>query len=34
MAPEISGELAEAASLYGMTPLEAAAYNSLGVPLV
>jgi secreted PhoX family phosphatase len=34
MAPKISGELAEAAALYGMTPLEAAAYDRLGVPLV
>jgi len=31
MAPKISGELAEAAEFYGMAPLEAAAYNRLGV---
>ena len=34
LAPRISGELAEAARRYGMTALEAAAYKSLGVPLV
>ena len=33
MLPQISGELAEAAARYGMNPLEAAAYESLGVPL-
>jgi uncharacterized protein len=34
MMPEISGELAEAATRYGMSPLEAAAYDRLGVSLV
>jgi hypothetical protein len=33
MAPRISGELAEAARNLGMSPLEAAAYERLGVPL-
>ncbi len=33
-APQISGELAEAAERYGMSTLEAAAYDRLGVPLV
>lgn len=33
-APRISGELAEAAEKYGMSPLEAAAYDRLGVNLV
>jgi secreted PhoX family phosphatase len=32
-APRISGELAEAAERYGLTPLEAAAFDRLGVPL-
>ncbi len=32
--PVISGELAEAAERYGLTQLEAAAYDRLGVPLV
>ena len=32
--PKISGELAEAADRYGLTRLEAAAYDRLGVPLV
>ncbi len=32
-APRISGELAEAAERYGMSDLEAAAYDRLGVPL-
>ncbi len=32
-APRISGELAEAAGRYGMSNLEAAAYDRLGVPL-
>jgi len=31
---EVSGELAEAATRYGMTPLEAAAYDRLSVSLV
>jgi hypothetical protein len=34
MRPEISGELAEAAQRFGMSELEAAAYDRLGVPLV
>jgi uncharacterized protein len=34
LAPEVSGELAEAAERYGMSKLEAAAFASLGVPLV
>jgi uncharacterized protein len=33
LAPRISGELAEAAEKYGMSPLEAAAYDRLGVSL-
>jgi secreted PhoX family phosphatase len=33
MAPRISAELAEAAERFGMSPLEAAAYDRLGVPL-
>ena len=33
MAPVVSGELAEAAEKFGMSNLEAAAYQSLGVPL-
>jgi secreted PhoX family phosphatase len=32
--PKISGELAEAAQRYGLSQLEAAAYERLGVPLV
>jgi uncharacterized protein len=32
--PLISGELAEAAQRYGLTKLEAAAYQRLGIPLV
>jgi hypothetical protein len=32
--PRISGELAEAAERYGLTRLEAAAYDRLGVPLL
>jgi len=31
MAPQVSGELAEAAGKFGMSPLEAAAYDRLGV---
>src|SRR5215211_6122873 len=31
MAPKVSGELAEAAARHGMSPLEAAAYDRLGV---
>jgi uncharacterized protein len=34
MMPEVSGELAEAATRYGMSLLEAAAYDRLGVSLV
>ena len=34
LAPRISGELAEAAQRYGLSTLEAAAYERLGVPLV
>jgi hypothetical protein len=34
LAPRISGELREAAERYGLTPLEAAAYERLGVSLV
>jgi hypothetical protein len=34
LAPRVSGELAEAAERYGMSELEAAAFASLGVPLV
>lgn len=33
LAPRIGGELAEAADRYGMTPLEASAFDRLGVPL-
>ena len=33
LAPRISGELAEAAERSGMSPLEAAAYDRLGVPV-
>jgi secreted PhoX family phosphatase len=33
LAPRISGELAEAADRFGMSQLEAAAYDRLGVPL-
>ncbi|MDQ3318285.1 MAG: DUF839 domain-containing protein, partial [Actinomycetota bacterium] len=33
LAPKVSGELAEAADRYGMSSLEAAAYDRLGVPL-
>lgn len=33
LAPHISGELAEAAAKFGMSPLEAAAYDRLGGPL-
>lgn len=33
VAPRIRGELAEAADRYGMSPLEAAAFDRLGVPL-
>jgi hypothetical protein len=32
-APRISGELGDAAEKYGLTPLEAAAFDRLGVPL-
>jgi hypothetical protein len=31
--PRISGELGEAAQRHGLTPLEAAAYDRLGVAL-
>jgi uncharacterized protein len=34
LGPKVSGELAEAAQRYGLTGLEAAAYDRLGVPLV
>jgi len=34
MTPEVSGELADAAERFGMSPLEAAAYERLGVSLV
>jgi hypothetical protein len=34
MAPRVSGELAEAADRHGMSRLEAAAYDRLGVSLV
>ena len=34
LAPHITGELAEAAVKYGMSPLEAAAFDRLGVPLL
>jgi uncharacterized protein len=34
MAPRVSGELAEAAEKFGMSRLEAAAYDRLGVSLV
>jgi secreted PhoX family phosphatase len=34
MAPRVSGELAEAAGRYGMSTLEAAAFERLGVSLV
>jgi len=34
MAPRVSGELAEAVARYGMSPLEAAAFDRLGVSLV
>ena len=33
-APKLSRELAQAAERYGLTPLEAAAYDRLGVPLL
>jgi uncharacterized protein len=33
LAPQVSGELAEAAGKFGMSPLEAAAYDRLGVRL-
>ena len=33
MGPHVSGELAEAAEEFGMSPLEAAAYDRLGVRL-
>ena len=33
LVPQVSGELAEAASKFGMSPLEAAAYYRLGVRL-
>ena len=33
LAPNVSGELAEAAERHGMSTLEAAAYDRLGVPL-
>jgi len=33
MAPRVSGELAEAAEKFGMSPPEAAAYDRLGVRL-
>ena len=33
MMPVVSDELAEAATRYGMSPLEAAAYDRLGVSL-
>lgn len=33
LGPQISGELAEAAFRQGLTPLEAAAYQRLGVPV-
>jgi secreted PhoX family phosphatase len=33
MAPQVSGELAEAARKFGMSPLEAAAYDRLGVSI-
>lgn len=33
LAPKVSGELAEAAEKFGMSTLEAAAYDRLGVPL-
>ena len=32
--PDVSGELSEAAQRYGMSELEAAAFDRLGVPLV
>ncbi|MBA2619428.1 MAG: hypothetical protein H0U91_14855, partial [Rubrobacter sp.] len=32
-APRVSGELAEAADRYGMSTLEAAAFDRLGAPL-
>jgi hypothetical protein len=31
--PQVSGELSEAAERHGMSELEAAAYDRLGVPL-
>ena len=34
LAPELTGELAEAAERLGMSALEAAAYDRLAVPLV
>lgn len=34
LAPQLTGELAEAARRFGMSALEAAAYDRLGVPLV
>jgi uncharacterized protein len=33
LAPQVSGELAEAASKFGMSPLEAAAFDRLGVSI-
>jgi uncharacterized protein len=33
MMPNVSGELAEAAETFGLSTLEAAAYDRLGVPL-
>jgi hypothetical protein len=33
LAPQVSGELAEAANKFGMSQLEAAAYDRLGVKL-
>jgi hypothetical protein len=33
MAPRVSGELAEAAKKFGMSPLEAAAYDRLGLSI-
>jgi hypothetical protein len=34
LAPQLTGELAEAAERFGMSTLEAAAYDRLAVPLV
>ena len=34
LAPQLTGELAEAAVKHGLTPLEAAAFDRLGVPLL